>query len=204
VKRLYFLLSVAALQILLGSLTMLQAAQPIRLQQPVFVASGSYYSHDFGILGTGRVSGNLSELQNRSMTVFVFDDPGFASFRDGSNSVPALFQQTGTLVVFDVALPGSGEYYVVVVDVPSRRELHVNLDLLMVGLKPVETIVALIILAGGLALVGASLTLSVWSWRHGPPAPKASEEPAPDPSLDPPAGSEPPVQDPPDDKTRIY
>jgi hypothetical protein len=106
--------------------------------------------------------------------------------------------------VFDLDLPGSGQYHIVAVDVPSRRELHINLDLLIVGLKPVETIVALIILAGGLALVGATLTLSVWSWRHGPPAPKVPAESAPDPSLDPPSGVEGPVPDPPDDKTRIY
>jgi hypothetical protein len=204
-KRLYFLVSVAALQILLGSFLMLQAAQPIRLSQdPVLISSGSFFSYGINILGTGRVSGNFSEQGNRSFDVLVFDDRGFASFREGSNAVPALFRWEGARILFDVDLPGSGQYYVVAVDVPSRQELRVRLDLSVFGLRPVEAVVALIVLFGGLALVGASLTLSVWSWRHGSPAPDAAAEPAPDPSPDPPPKTDRAVKRNRDDDTRIY
>jgi len=83
------------------------------------------------------------------------------------------------------------------------------------GLKPTETIVAVIVLVGGLALVGAALMLSVWSWRRSPSVSKPSTQPPVDPSLDPPSDPSPdpspdppPVaqepQDPPDDNTRIY
>jgi len=84
----------------------------------------------------------------------------------------------------------------------------------VVGLKTGETIVALIVLVGGLALVGATLMLSVWSWRRGrsapapTPAPDAAADPFPDPPLDPlpdplPEPQE-AAQDPPNDNTRIY
>jgi hypothetical protein len=204
VKRLYFLVGIAAAQILLGSLTMLHAAEPIRMSQDVAVRSGSYYGFEFGFVGTGWLSGNLSELEGRPFDLLVFDDRGYASFRDGSNSVPSLFEANGTAILFDLTLPGWGAYYVVAVDLPARQNLQVHLDLIVGGLKPIETIVALIVLAGGLALLGASLTLSVWSWRQAPPAPAASADLSSDPSPDSAPGAQDPVADPHDDKTRIY
>ena len=80
------------------------------------------------------------------------------------------------------------------------------------GLKTGDAIVAVIVLVGGLALVAASLMLSVWAWRRGrssrPVPPEPSMDPAPDPPSDPPQAPvpEPPEdpQDPPDDGTRIY
>src|SRR5712691_8492529 len=63
VKRTYFLVAIASLQIILGSITLIGAAQPVRMTQNVVVLQGSYYVFEFGILGTGRLSGNLSELQ---------------------------------------------------------------------------------------------------------------------------------------------
>lgn len=203
-KRLYFLVAIAAVQILLGSLTMLQAAQPVRTSQDVFVPPGTHYRFEIGILGTGWLSGNLSERQGRAFDLFVFDDRGYASFRDGSNAVPPLFMQEGTRITFDLNLPGSGAYYVVAVDLPAQQELRVHLDLIVVGLKPGETTVALIVLVGGLALLGASLMLSVWSWRRGVPAHEASPVPPSDPAIDPPSSAQEPAQDPPDDNTRIY
>src|SRR5881296_2070381 len=98
--------------------------------------------------------------------------------------------------------------------VPTRRELQIHLDLVVVGLKTGEAIVALIVLVGGLALVGATLMLSVWSWRRArsAPAPAPASDPPSDPFPDPPLDPlpdplpEPPEagQDPPDDNTRIY
>ncbi|TMA00381.1 MAG: hypothetical protein E6J94_02765 [Methanobacteriota archaeon] len=214
-KRLYFLAAVATLQIVLGSLTMFQAAQPVRMADNVLVTSGDYYSFEVGILGDGRLRGNLSEIRGHSFDVFVFDERGYASFRDGSNAVPPLFHQHGTTIQVDQSLPGGGSYYVVAVDLPAREDLQVHLDLVVFGLKPTETIVAVIVLVGGLALVGAALMLSVWSWRRSPSVSKPSTQPPVDPSLDPPSDPSPdpspdppPVaqepQDPPDDNTRIY
>lgn len=211
-KRTYFLVAIASLQIILGSITLLGAAQPVRMAQNVVILSGSYYVFEFGILGTGRLSGNLSELQGLTFDLFVYDDAGYASFRDGSNSVAPLFEQSGTSIVFDMNLTGSGQYHVVAVDVPQRRELQIHLDLVVVGLKTGETIVALIVLIGGLALVGATLMLSVWSWRRAPPAPAPAPDPPSDPFPDPPLDPVPDpspdpqeaAQDPPDDNTRIY
>jgi len=215
VKRLYFLAAVATLQIVLGSLTMFQAAQPVRMADNVLVTSGDYYSFEVGILGDGRLRGNLSEIRGHSFDVFVFDERGYASFRDGSNAVPPLFHQHGTTIQVDQSLPGGGSYYVVAVDLPAREDLQVHLDLVVFGLKPTEMIVAVILLVGGLALVGAALMLSVWSWRRSPSVSKPSTQPPVDPSLDPPSDPSPdpspdppPVaqepQDPPDDNTRIY
>src|SRR5256886_16277345 len=82
--------------------------------------------------------------------------------------------------MFYMNLTGSGQYHVVGVDVPQRRELQIHLDLVVVGLKTGEAIVALIVLVGGLALVGATLMLSVWSWRRGRSAPAPTPTPAPD------------------------
>lgn len=214
-KRLYFLAAVATLQIVLGSLTMFQAAQPVRMADNVLVTSGDYYSFEVGILGDGRLRGNLSEIRGHSFDVFVFDERGYASFRDGSNAVPPLFHQHGTTIQVDQSLPGGGSYYVVAVELPAREDLQVHLDLVVFGLKPTETIVAVIVLVGGLALVGAALMLSVWSWRRSPSVSKPSTQPPVDPSLDPPSDPSPdpspdppPVaqepQDPPDDNTRIY
>lgn len=214
-KRTYFLVAIASLQIILGSITLIGAAQPVRMTQNVVVLQGNYYLFEFGILGTGRLSGNLSELQGLSFTLFVFDDAGYASFRDGSNSVAPLFEQSGTRIMFTMNLTASGQYHVVAVDVPQKRELQLQLDFVVLGLKTGETVVALIILVGGLALVGATLMLSVWSWRRAraaptPPAPSPDPpsdpfpdpplEPVPDPSPDPQGAA----QDPPDDNTRIY
>lgn len=213
-KRLYFLVAIASLQIILGSITLIGAAQPVRVSENAIALAGNYYLFEFGILGTGRLSGNLSELQGQSFALFVFDDPGFASFRDGSNSVAPLFQASGTRIVFGMNLTGSGQYHVVAVDMPARRELQLHVELAVVGLKTGETIVALIVLVGGLALVGASLMLSVWSWRRArsAPAPNPVPDPPPEPALDPlpePLSDPAPdpqqeAQDPPDDNTRIY
>ena len=211
-KRTYFLVAIASLQIILGSITLVGAAQPVRTTQNALVPVGQYYLFEFGILGTGRLSGSLSELQGRSFTLFVFDDAGYASFRDGSNTVAPLLQQSGTSIMFAMNLTGSGQYHVVAVDVPQRRELQIQLDLVVVGLKTGEAIVALIVLVGGLALVGATLMLSVWSWRRArsapAPATDSAADPLPDPPLDPlpdplPEPQE-AAQDPPDDNTRIY
>jgi len=212
VKRLYFLVAIAALQIIIGSILILGAAQPVRTSQDVLVVSGSYYHFEFGILGTGRLSGNFSELQGRTFTLFVLDDGGYASFRDGATPTSPLFRQDGTSVRFDLTLPGSGQYHVVAVNLPARQELHLHADVTAVGLKTGDAIVAFIVLVGGLALVGASLMLSVWAWRRGrsasPVPPTPSMDPAPDPPSDPPQAAVPDSpgdpQDPPDDNTRIY
>ena len=210
-KRLYFLTAVAILQILVGSISILGAAQPVRLSQDVFVLSGSYYHFEFGILGSGQVSMNLSERDGRTVEVYVFDDHGYASFADGSNSVAPLMTQSGTNIRFNVSLPGSGQFHVVAVNPPSRQQLQFHLDLVVVGLKPAETVVALIVLVGGLALVAASLMLSVWSWRRARSAPAAPLDPAPAPAADPiaeppldPAPADPEPNEVLDDKTRIY
>ncbi len=161
------------------------------------------------------VSSGPTRSDGRQLDVFVFDERGYASFRDGSNAVPPLFHQHGTTIQVDQSLPGGGSYYVVAVDLPAREDLQVHLDLVVFGLKPTETIVAVIVLVGGLALVGAALMLSVWSWRRSPSVSKPSTQPPVDPSLDPPSDPSPdpspdppPVaqepQDPPDDNTRIY
>ncbi len=114
-KRIYFLVAIAVLQIIAGSFLLLGAAQPVRISNDIVVQSGMYHNDDFGILGTGQMSGNLSELQSQSFDVFVFDDAGYASFRDGSNSLPPLFEKSGTHIVFDLGLAGSGNYHVVIV-----------------------------------------------------------------------------------------
>jgi hypothetical protein len=208
VKRTYFLVGIAVLQIVVGSLTILGAAQPVRMSQNALVPSGAYYHYEFGILGTGRLSGNLTELQGRSFDLIVFDDPSYTSFRDGAKSAPRLFEQNGTHIVFNLNLPGSGQYHVVAVNLPARAALQVHLDLVVVGLKTSETIVAVIVLVGGLALVGAALMLSVWSSRRTRPAPNPSADPpfdpSPEPSPDRALGSSDAAQDPPDDNTRIY
>lgn len=203
-KRLYLLVTIASLQIILGSLLILQAAQPVRASQDALVAPGEYYHFEFGVLGSGRLSGNLSELQGRPFDLFLFDDPGYASFRDGSNAVPPLFQQAGTDIVFDVTVPGPGPYHLIAVDLPSRGELRVHLEFAVLGLKPMDTIVALIVLLGGLSLMAASLMLSVSATRRGPPAAKASAEPSRDSSADLGLAAQPSGEDPPDDDTRIY
>jgi len=207
-KRINFLVAIAILQVVTGSIMILGAAQPVRMSQDVFVPSGTYYHFEFGILGTGWLSGNLSELQGRSFDFFVFDDRGYVSFRDGSNALPPLFEQSGTSIVFDLNLAGSGQYHVVLVDSPSRQELRVRTDLMVLGLKTGETILAAVVLVGGLALMAASLMLSVWAWRRPPSATAPTPEPSPDPPSDPPSDPSlsPPEasQDPPDDNTRIY
>ena len=211
-KRTYFLVAIASLQIILGSITLIGAAQPVRTTQNVVVLSEAYFLYDFGILGTGRLSGNLTELNGQSFHLFVFDDAGFTSFRDGSNTVAPLFEQSGTSIMFSMNLTGSGQYHVVAVNLPQRRVLQIQVDLVVVGLKTGETIVSLIVLVGGLALVGATLMLSVWSWRRArsapAPATDSAADPLPDPPLDPlpdplPEPQE-AAQDPPDDNTRIY
>jgi hypothetical protein len=214
VKRTYFLVAIASLQIILGSVTLIGAAQPVRISQPALVRTGTYYLFEFGILGSGHLTGNLSEIQGRTFELYVFDDAGFASFRDGSNSVAPLFEQSGTSVMFNTNLTGSGTYHLVAVDAPQRRELRIDIELVVFGLKTGETIVALIVLVGGLALVGATLMLSVWSWRRAraapapTPAPDPLSNPFPDPPLDPLPDPAPDPQeaapDPPDDNTRIY
>ena len=191
-KRTYFLIAIAILQLLVGSLMIYGAATPVRMSQDVLIPSGAYYHFEFGILGTGRLSGSFSELQGRSFDLFIFDDRGYSSFRDGSNALAPLFAQNGTSILFDLDLAGAGQYHVVFVDFPARGELRVHLDVVVVGLKTGDTILAVVVLVGGLALVGGSLMMSVWSGRRGPPAP------------DPPSGSQDATADPSDDNTRVY
>lgn len=207
-KRIYFLLAISVLQLIVGSFMFYGAASPTRLSNDVVIQQGDYLHLEYGILGAGRVSANLTELNApaRPFDLFVFDDAGYASFRDGANGVPPLFEANGTDILFDFALGGSGTYHVVVVDFPAREALLVRVDLVVGGLKTNDTILAGIVLAGGLTLIGATLTLSVWAWRRGPPAPPAPTPPPQDPSQGPPLD---PPQDPgpqadPVDDTRVY
>src|SRR2546429_5076201 len=170
-KRIYFLVAIAVLQIIAGSLLLLGAAQPVRMSPDALVPSGEYYHVEFAILGTGQMSGNLSELQSQSFDVFVFDDAGYASFRDGSNSLPPLFEKSGTHIVFDLGLAGSGNYHVVIVGSPTRQPLQVHVDLIVVGLKTGDALLALVVLVGGFGLIAASLMLSVGAWRRALSAP---------------------------------
>src|SRR5438132_10704876 len=62
-KRIYFLVAVAVLQIIAGSLLLVGAAQPVRISPNVVVLSGEYYHVEFAILGTGQMSGNLSNFR---------------------------------------------------------------------------------------------------------------------------------------------
>jgi hypothetical protein len=202
-KRIYFLVAIAIVQIITGSLMILGAAQPVRMSHDVLVPTGNYYHFEFGILGTGRLGGNLTELQGRSFDLFVFDDRGYASFRDGSEALPPLFERNGTSILFDLNLAGPGQYHVVVVDSPTRQELQVHVDLTVVGLKTGDTIFALVVLVGGMALMAASLMLSVWAWRRAPPAPGPTPEPTSNPPSSP-APDPPRASRDPDDNTRIY
>ena len=201
-KRTYFLVAIATAQLIVGLLMMYGAAAPTRMSGDVIIPSGAYQQFEFGISGAGRVSGNLSELQGRSFDLFVFDDRGYASFRDGSNVVPPLFARNGTSILFDVDLPGWGQYHVVFVDFPARGELQVHLDVVVVGLKTGETILGVVVLAGGLALVGASLMMSVWVTHRGPPIPDPT--PVPDPTPSPQDTPQNIAPDAPDDNTRVY
>jgi len=187
VKRTYFLIAIAVLQLVVGSITIYGAAVPVQMSQDVRISTGGFHHLQFGILGAGRLAGNLTELQGRSFDLFVFDDRGFSSFVDASNSVPPLFTQNGSNVLFGFDLPGSGEYHMVLVDFPARGALQLHLEIVVTGLKTGETILAIIVLAGGLTLLGASLMMSVWSWRGGSPALDSASEPperAKDPSDD--------------------
>src|SRR5204862_7431368 len=102
---------------------MFQAAQPVRMADNVLVTSGDYYSFEVGILGDGRLRGNLSEIRGHSFGVFVFDERGYASFRDGSTAVPPLFHPHGTTIQADQSLPAGGPSYVVALDRPARNDL---------------------------------------------------------------------------------
>src|SRR5947199_10671315 len=66
VKRLYFLAAIAVLQILVGSILLLGAAQPVRLSQYVLVQAGTYYHFAFGILVPGTCSVSLTEPQEQA------------------------------------------------------------------------------------------------------------------------------------------
>src|SRR5205823_12825283 len=103
------------------------------------------------------MSGNLSELQSQSFDVFVFDDPGYASFRDGSNSLPPLFEKSGTHIVFDFGLAGPGNYYVVIVGSATRQSLQVHVEFTVVGLISGDTFYAIFLLVGCLGLMASTL-----------------------------------------------
>ena len=203
-KRTYFLVGIAAVQLVVGTYMMYDAAAPVHTAEDVFVGSGGYHHREFGILGQGRMIGNLSELQGRSFDLFVFDDSGYSSFLAGPGNVTPLFAANGTNITFDLDLAGGGQYHVVLVDEPARGELRVRLDFVVAGLKTNPTISALVVLVGGLALVGATLMLSVWAWRRDPSVPKSVAAP---PGVPGDAAQDAP-QDPPhrstDDDTRIY
>lgn len=200
-KRIYFLIAIAAVECLVGSVMMLGAAAPLRTSLIVPIGSGGDYHQEFDIVWTGRLTGNLSELQDRPFDVFVFDAPGYASFRDGPAVVPPLLTQNGTSIVFGVDLTGSGPFHLVVGDFPARGELQVQLDIVVLGLKTGGTILATVVLVGGLTLIGASLMMSVWAWRHKlPSADPPSSTPDSDPFSNPPD----PAAQPPRDDTKIY
>ena len=209
-RRIYFLAAIALAQLLVGVVMTYDAAAPVRESGDVFVAAGNFHHFEFGLLGQGRLSGSVWELQNRSFDVFVFDDLGYLSFLAGSGGVPPLLAENGTNVTIGLDLTSGGQYHVVVVDDPARAELRVHLDLVVSGLRTNQTILAMVVLTGGLALIGATLMLSVWAWRKGPPVPKPKPTPADgafDPSPDPLGASVDPLNaphEPREDDTRIY
>src|SRR5437763_15739840 len=95
---------------------MFQAAQPVRMADNVLVTSGDYYSFEVGILGDGRLNGNLSAIRGHPLHVLVFAERGYASPRDGPNAVPPLFHQHGPTLQVDPSIPGGASYYVVAVE----------------------------------------------------------------------------------------
>ncbi len=197
-KRTYFLVAIGLVQLLIGSILLLGAAAPIHTSGDVHILSGSYHHFEFNVDGSGLLTGNVSDTQGRAFDLLVFDDLGYASFLDGSNAVPPLLTERGTEILVGLNLTKSGQYHVVVGDFPSRGELQVDIDLYVTGLRTGAAIVAMIVLAGGLALVAATLIISVWSTHH-PPAVRAV--PASDPSSSRPNST----QDPPaNDDTRVY
>src|SRR5439155_1016623 len=120
---------------------------------------------------------------------------------------PPLFEKSGTHIVFDFGLAGPGNYHVVIVGSPTRQPLQVHVELTVVGLKTGDTLLALVVLVGGLGLMAASLMLSVGAWRRALSAPAPTSEPAPDPASDPASdpwpGAQEATQDTPDDKPRV-
>src|SRR5207245_11384257 len=118
----------------------------------------------FSMLVTRRLCVLMSCLPCLSFVLFVCYDSWSASLLDCANAVAPLLERSGTRFVFNLTLPGSGQYHVVAVDVPAQQELQVHLNLVAVGLKTGDAVVAIIVLVGGLALVAASLMPSVWSW----------------------------------------
>src|SRR3972149_1295866 len=195
-RRIYFLAAIALAQLLVGVVMTYDAAAPVRESGDVFVAAGNFHHFEFGLLGQGRLSGSVWELQNRSFDVFVFDDLGYLSFLAGAGggSPPPPPPRTH-------GPTGAG---------PAGAELRVPLALVVSGLRTNQTILAIVVLTGGLALIGATLMLSVWAWRKGAPVPQPKPHPADgafDPSPDPLGASVDPLNaphEPRDDDTRIY
>src|SRR5437773_9931436 len=94
-KRVYFLVAIAVLQIIAGSLLLLGAAQPVRISTDIVVQSGMYHQDEFGILGTGQMSGNLPDLQRQSYDVRVFDAPADDTSRAGPTSCVPFSEKMG-------------------------------------------------------------------------------------------------------------
>src|SRR5207302_9659507 len=125
-------------------------------------------------------------------------------------------EKGGTHLDFDFRLAGAGTYHVRIGGARARQPLQVQVELTVVGVKAGDTLLALVVLVGGLGLMAASLMLSVGAWRRALSAPAPTSEPAPDPASDPASdpvadtapdpAPDPPAapQDPPDDNTRIY
>lgn len=202
-KRIYFLVIIGALQIIVGSIMTLGAAEPIRKSGDIVIGPGGHYHEQFSILGSGHLSGNFSERNARSFDFLLFDDRGYASYAAGDGTVSPIESKSGHNITVSLNLTNAGTYHLVLGRSGGTQDLYVNLAFVATGLKTNEAVSALIVLAGGLALIGASLTLSVWAWRHGPP-PAAPATPSSTPApVDPFASPSSPPHNPEDD-TKIY
>lgn len=191
-KRIYLLVAIGVVELLVGSFMLRGAAEPIHVSEDAIIDAGTNRTRDFSVLGSGRLSGNLHERSDRPFDLLIFDERGYASFLGGSSSVPPLASQSGSNITVDTSLPGSGRYFMVFGDFTGQQTLTVDVELVVTGLKTNDTIFALIVIAGGLALVGASLMMTMSSSHRPPKVTTGSSV----------AQSVP--QDPPDDDTRVY
>lgn len=199
-KRVYILVAIGILELLIGSALIRGAAEPFSTSEEFRISSGGYHHIEFGILGTGRLSGNFSERQGRFVDFFVFDERGYSSFLSSSDLVPPLFMQERANVSFDVNLGGSGQYHLVFGDFKGQEGLQIHLELVLIGLQKGGTFLGAAVLVGGLALIAASLMMSGPSSRRLASVPPSPGVPSNAPSSSPQTAS----QKPPDDDTRLY
>jgi len=155
---------------------------------------GWYMYFEFNLLGSGTLRGDYRETTGGTLDLFVLTQAQYEAYKLGTEFVPLWFTGDSRQGTIDVALPGSGKYFMVADHGRSFEGIKqdVHLALSVSGIDPPWFASAVGLLGGGLALIAVGI-VKRRRFRRSPAAQSDSSSPLPGESSRPPEPPQPPI-----------